>query len=126
MVASGTKCVGNPRDIYQWIWNVTKVQSKPKEQVPMSEGDRIIVCISDEGKVTYKHRTIRDPKNTALWDNACAIICEQTGVIVGSFPDGRTFKMTLEQGEHGTQIRCNHRRNPDEGDWYGDMGGSPV
>lgn len=127
MVAEVMNCsVENSREAYQWVWAVTKVTPRGSESPPMEQGDRLFISVATDGKASFFHRTKKDAKNTALWNNACAILCDETGIIVGSFADGRTFKMTIEQSENGPKITCNHRRNPDEGDWHGDDGSEPT
>ncbi|MEO0574470.1 MAG: hypothetical protein AAF004_03335 [Pseudomonadota bacterium] len=127
MVAETNICgVENTREAYQWVWVVTKITPIGKEKPPMEAGDRLFISVATDGKTSFFHRTKRDPKNTALWNNACAILCEETGVIVGSFSDGRTFKMTIAQTPEGIKISCNHRRNPNEGDWDAEDGSTPT
>ncbi|MFK8052310.1 MAG: hypothetical protein AB8F65_05010 [Woeseiaceae bacterium] len=108
------------KDTYEWVWKICSVRTNEGETVPMQKGDRLFICVGDDGKPHFKHRTEGSDKNTGLWEKATAEYCGKTNTISGGFPDGRSFSMSLTQEEGYHRLTCKHRRNPDEGEWDAD------
>lgn len=106
------------RGRYQWVWQVTNVDVKPDESVPMEEGDRLYIYFVTGDQVCFHHRSRNGNENAGLWESGVGVYSEETGLVVGQLPDATTFSMSLKFDANGAgTLSCDHRRNPPTGGW---------
>lgn len=108
------------KNSYEWVWQICSVRTNKGEVVPMQKGDYLYICIDNDGKANFNHRSTSSEKNTGLWSEATGEFCRKTDTLSGSLPDGTTFSMSLTQEDGYRRLTCLHKRNPEQGEWDGD------
>jgi hypothetical protein len=118
---------------FNYVWQCTRDAAREGESIPIREGDYLFICVDGNGAASFRYRkcdwrTNPDPckvstANAEYWAGATGRFDAKTGEVSGATACGtRKFTMKIERKKdsQGFNIRCEHVRNPPEGNWDGD------
>ena len=118
---------------FNYVWQSKEPVVQAGESVPIRKDDYLFICVDDSGSVTFRYRkcdwrTNPEPckattENAEYWAGATGRFDAKSQAITGQSACGtRKFTMKIEKKKdsQGFNIRCEHVRNPPEGNWDGD------